>query len=358
MGDLDITLQGKILAPKWKINFDHCSVLPRALAGDLVTSGEPDRLVQRLRADVRVLASSIESKVKNDYSNGDTMWIGMGEGEERGKMAEPRCAIEQVALAIWEWHRGEWSGDVGGAEFWALALEDSSQDEVRLHWDKDYSLEDQVNVYPHVATVTYLSDVGAPTVFFDHKLGPLDAMPTERSCSSAFVSHPATGKTVAFDGTLLHGAMHELNVWQAASGSSSTSRGKRARRSPGPPRLTLLVNCWYGHRPAWADPMTSDMVDRMRLPPTAVAMAGTGADVAGRAAAATARLPSADLRRCTEDHEYRVANDAAGGRGRRKTMYKVPLPKAMPRVAAPGNPDTSTARLAWAGSRKPSFPRT
>eukprot|EP01052_Picozoa_sp_SAG31_P003332 SAG31_NODE_126_length_23665_cov_6.178987_27_plen_75_part_00 len=40
-----------------------------------------------------------------------------------------------------------------------MVLEQS--DEIGFHWDKDYSVEGQgVNVFPHLATVTYLSDVG------------------------------------------------------------------------------------------------------------------------------------------------------------------------------------------------------
>ena len=38
-------------------------------------------------------------------------------------------------------------------------------EQVSWHWDKDYSLEQQgVSISPHLATVTYLSDLGAPTL--------------------------------------------------------------------------------------------------------------------------------------------------------------------------------------------------
>ena len=35
-----------------------------------------------------------------------------------------------------------------------------------FHWDRDYGLEESEGLclYPHLATVTYLSDVGAPTI--------------------------------------------------------------------------------------------------------------------------------------------------------------------------------------------------
>ena len=51
-----------------------------------------------------------------------------------------------------------------GAEWWTQVLDDPGEDEIGAHWDKDYGTEaDDVNVHPHVGTVTYLSDVGAPT---------------------------------------------------------------------------------------------------------------------------------------------------------------------------------------------------
>ena len=41
------------------------------------------------------------------------------------------------------------------------------EDEVGFHWDKDYAVEGQgVNVFPHLATVTYLTGVGRCVQWF------------------------------------------------------------------------------------------------------------------------------------------------------------------------------------------------
>ena len=47
-----------------------------------------------------------------------------------------------------------------------------NEDAVGWHWDKDYSAEaNGVNVHPHIGTVTYLCDNGAPTVFLEKCVG-------------------------------------------------------------------------------------------------------------------------------------------------------------------------------------------
>lgn len=42
------------------------------------------------------------------------------------------------------------------------------EDDIGWHWDKDYGMERMgINVHPCVATVTYLSQNGGPTVILD-----------------------------------------------------------------------------------------------------------------------------------------------------------------------------------------------
>ena len=53
-------------------------------------------------------------------------------------------------------------------EWWTLILKDDAT--CGFHWDRDYGLEGQQGIYlhPHIATVTYFSDMGAPTLIFQH----------------------------------------------------------------------------------------------------------------------------------------------------------------------------------------------
>ena len=80
------------------------------------------------------------------------------------------------------------------------------EDEVGLHFDADYELEEQTGnilLHPRVATVTYLSDCGAPTLILDQKSPPMDDLKKstlENVISTAWLSHPQVGKHTAFDG--------------------------------------------------------------------------------------------------------------------------------------------------------------
>ena len=84
--------------------------------------------------------------------------------------------------------------------------EDDGADEVGLHFDADYELEEQtgnIMLHPRVATITYLSDYGAPTLILDQKSPPMDDMKKttlETGISKAWLSHPKLGKHTIFDG--------------------------------------------------------------------------------------------------------------------------------------------------------------
>ena len=44
-------------------------------------------------------------------------------------------------------------------------------DDIGWHWDKDYGMEARgINVHPCLATVTYLSDLGGPTVILEKRV--------------------------------------------------------------------------------------------------------------------------------------------------------------------------------------------
>ena len=79
-----------------------------------------------------------------------------------------------------------------------------------------YRLEEQIpnyHVHPRVATVTYLSDTGVPTLILS-KCSPPPTDPEKKSLGGsinrAWLSHPSSGKHIAFDGRYLHGKQHSL----------------------------------------------------------------------------------------------------------------------------------------------------
>ena len=77
-------------------------------------------------------------------------------------------------------------------------------------YDRDYGLESEcgLHVYPYKGTVTYFSDLGAPTlIFVDGKGTEMAAEDIEGSLDSSYaMSFPQIGKHISFDGRCLHGA--------------------------------------------------------------------------------------------------------------------------------------------------------
>ena len=195
------------------------------------------------------------TKKKGPYSSGETYWLAAD--------AEPRCALERLAKHVFDAHtrdavarfvRQQTSSNESdaepfdrsrsGAEWWTQVL--NNDDEIGVHWDKDYALEAaDLNVHPQIGTVTYFSSTGAPTLmarkptptFFSESVaGAFEDLETEdgiqknfrsarepeHASARAFLSFPAFGKHVAFDGRWLHGALPEL--------SRKEKKKKRPRR--------------------------------------------------------------------------------------------------------------------------------
>mmetsp|Transcript_4419 Transcript_4419/g.13937 ORF Transcript_4419/g.13937 Transcript_4419/m.13937 type:complete len:180 (+) Transcript_4419:446-985(+) len=89
-------------------------------------------------------------------------------------------------------------------------------------------------VTPHLSTVTYLSDVGPPTVV-TNLAAPNDTGAAFACCGDKlFVSYHAVGKHVSFDGRFLHAAPAEFARLGAAALKA---------------RVTLLFNVWLDHKP-------------------------------------------------------------------------------------------------------------
>ncbi|KAL3922510.1 MAG: hypothetical protein SGILL_002163 [Bacillariaceae sp.] len=273
--------------------------------------------LQTLQEDCETVFSARDKPDGAAYSAGQTFFLPANK--------EPRCALEALAMMIFHKHTehlptGTFNPATSGANWWTLVMDsddenagsesgekehqeapvaaaatastndtknsddaanddeedDDDEDEVGLHFDADYELEDQTNImlHPRVATVTYLSDCGAPTVIFNLKSPPMDDQQRkalESNIDKAWLSHPQLGKHVAFDGRLLHGApalyfpsrQHDnggkrdkliINdedgkpaaKRQKLDDGSHVDASKRPIISNGK-RYTLLVNVWLNH---------------------------------------------------------------------------------------------------------------
>jgi hypothetical protein len=165
-----------------------------------------------------------------------------------------------------------------------------SDDDVSFHWDKDYSLESaDINLHPHIASVTYLSDFGAPTVILDKRETLNYGQDFSESVGTAFVSIPRIGKHLSFDGALLHAAPLELKTLiekgvtvkddddgtkfistdkhRKSSVTNDSSKGskrqKKDKESMVNKRVTLLINIWLNHKPADAVKLPNKLVKQI-----------------------------------------------------------------------------------------------
>ena len=235
--------------------------------------------------DCRSVFTARAKTKKGPYSSGKTYWLSAD--------TSPRCALEEIARKVFEFHtkiaveeyEKAYNNNMNvascssheqempppfdlsrsGAEWWTQCIDGG--DEIGMHWDKDYALEQSdLNIHPQIGTVTYFSGHGAPTlmvrkrtpVYFSESVaGGFDdfqtsfmgnysdssrQVPQHTDCD-AFLSYPAIGKHVSFDGSWLHGALPELAGKRKTHKKESTTR------------VTFLVNVWLNHVPSTAVPL-------------------------------------------------------------------------------------------------------
>lgn len=243
-------------------------------------------------ADVDVCRTLEEQAAALVRFSKETFWLGAGEA--------PRCVLEAVAAQVFRLHTRGVALDPArssGAEWWVQVkpcspvgeggdLEADAASAIDLHYDKDEFLAERfaVGVYPQISTVTYVTcgnvsadrDYGgtdvysntAPTVVVDNVTGH----PVGRAMNRAYISRPAVGKHISFDGLYLHGvpSHRALRRVRPTDGFSLTAdsvnsgneemRTVEELREHQPLRITVLVNIWLGHRPAAVDPLPEDIL--------------------------------------------------------------------------------------------------
>eukprot|EP01064_Diplonema_japonicum_P000296 TRINITY_DN1020_c5_g2_i3.p1 TRINITY_DN1020_c5_g2~~TRINITY_DN1020_c5_g2_i3.p1 ORF type:complete len:370 (+),score=54.04 TRINITY_DN1020_c5_g2_i3:130-1110(+) len=170
---------------------------------------------------------------------------------------KPRCAFEQYALQIYNEHIAKLDTPVpvknSGAEWWiqirGRGTSQNTEESLGFHWDRDEecAVKQGRVICPTFLTVTYLCDVGAPTVAIG-----APPLPCKGSVKvpNMFVSHPAQGKHVVFRGDMLHGCPPEM-----------MKQSKCAYT-----RVTLLVNIWVGHHPSEIEPAPLSLISGFVTP--------------------------------------------------------------------------------------------
>ena len=78
-----------------------------------------------------------------------------------------RCTLERLAMDVLHFHAARGAPRaITGCEWWVQVRTAGGQPTIRLHWDSDelYKVRTGEHLPPWLATVTYLSDCGAPTL--------------------------------------------------------------------------------------------------------------------------------------------------------------------------------------------------
>ena len=215
--------------------------------------------------------------------------IGLSEGMTYMVRAcdKPRCTLEEIALKIFEFHtaNADFDPSKSGAEWWTQVID--AEDDIGFHFDKDFALENfELNVHPHLGTVTYLNNsfVGAPTIVINKRCDDQFGEQFTGPASKASISFPQPGKHMSFDGRMLHGAPSNLRVdvphrdindldeeedddeseegdsvardivakadgVQPNTAGGGGGGGAKSSKKPRQPRVTFLVNIWLNHIP-------------------------------------------------------------------------------------------------------------
>ena len=215
---------------------------------------------------------------------------------------QPRCALEQFALDVFEHHvprQGfDYDPETSGAEWWCQLRpspetgrhravqqqkscgeeeEDAFTNGISFHVDKDEELRiltgGSTYVHPHLSTITYLTNLGSPTLIMDCQVHPLTGewMVPEESVEG-FVSWPSVGKHTSFDGRYLHASPldlmgdedafpKQLKAAQARMASEGAELSKTQKRRCR--RVTFLVNIWLNYKPYDVNPYPESMLDKM-----------------------------------------------------------------------------------------------
>jgi hypothetical protein len=251
-------LSGSSSALELEIDLDR-EGRPEGVTGTVDFSFRSHQLLRldavQLAAARRACARAFTARAakRRGYSSGATYWL------SAATMREPNARLlplEKLARYIFELHAGDASFDPArsGAEWWSQHID--ARDAIGWHWDRDYALEAEhgLAIHPAVATVTYLSDVGAPTLVLENAHPVLAADEPPPSARALHVSWPRTGKHIAFDGRWLHGAPEGFPAAALPT----------ARVAPPPTRTTFLVNVWLNHKPVASERAPAALGGRKR----------------------------------------------------------------------------------------------
>lgn len=236
-----------------------------------------------------------------------TFWVPAAKPKPDGTSNSPRCYLEQLALEVFHHHvpsndsdnnNFHYDPETSGAEWWVQLRpspegtgrysmhanndndDDMAKSGISFHWDKDEDLRlmcgGSMYIHPHISTVTYLTDLGAPTMVLSKRVDPMTGQYVQEmdndgnpSAVEGYVSWPKRGKHLSFDGRLLHAAPSDLmeegqfDKQCSYDGTSEMDEKTKKILSRKHRRVTFLVNIWLNYKPFNVDPFPDTMIGNL-----------------------------------------------------------------------------------------------
>jgi hypothetical protein len=224
------------------------------------------KVIDNLKHDCLKAYNGKKTIIDNDVSPSD--YHSSGSTYFQRADVPPKSCLEDLALQIFNFHTKDaiFKPECSGAEFWTQVVD--CKDDIGFHWDRDYGLESDtgVNVYPHLATVTYLTNLGGPT-FIVKKVGSVYSQDDHSGETNEIViNKPIIGKHIKFDGRLLHAApaldLVDLNIDPKEKiADRNTNDIAKLESEHQPKRITFLVNIWLNHIPIQAQSYPIDAIN-------------------------------------------------------------------------------------------------
>ena len=219
-----------------------------------------------------------------------TFWISANSDKQ-----QPRCYLEKMALEIFHHHVPSgvyYDKQTSGAEWWvqirpsppagrySMHSSDNGEDGeddmakagISFHWDKDEDFRlltgGSMYIHPHISTVTYLTDIGAPTMVLSKRVDPMSgANISDDGDVDGLISFPKQGKHLSFDGRYLHAAPSDLlsdGLFEEQIKFDKPEDKKQLkvleRRHR---RVSFLVNVWLNYKPYNVNPFPDTMISNL-----------------------------------------------------------------------------------------------
>ena len=220
------------------------SAMPHRPMADTLFAGYddvlPKDLVEKVAEECKLAGSWTASSGDNfQYGKRATFWL------QTDPVPKPRNYIEEAVLhlskyALQDMYSHRDHEMILGAEWWVQIR--SGTETIGFHYDKDEAMASIKSKMKHplISTVTYLTDVGGPTLIFNQTTNGNDESPEIPDLG--WISYPTKNRHITFSGDLQHG------VLGSASKSGRVSQG----------RVTLLIN-WWEVQPM--EPNTMELTD-------------------------------------------------------------------------------------------------